>query len=296
MYNSVPTSVDELNSIRKDMQDELAFSDYEDVNVTISDVSKALTKLNHGKRDGTLGTYSDHFINCSDTMKILITKLINAMIVHGFTPNDLLEAVVVSIPKDLRGNLCADDNYRGIALCSALCKVIDLIFMDKYSDLIITSDLQFAYKENHSTNMCTTVLKEVCSYYVSNNSDVYICLLDASKAFDRVHYGKIFNLLKLRKIPVLVRRLLLDMYTRQSIKAAWNSKLSESCSSCSLACTKKMQHVYLKVQHVKICYISHASGPRGPDLVHMYLICRPYTTLITLCIGQYEVTTHATCL
>ena len=228
LYNSVPTSVDELNSIRKDMQDELAFSDYEDVNVTISDVSKALTKLNHGKRDGTLGTYSDHFINCSDAMKIMITKLINAMIVHGFTPNDLLEAVVVSIPKDLRGNLCADDNYRGIALCSALCKVIDLIFMDKYSDLIITSDLQFAYKENHSTNMCTTVLKEVCSYYVSNNSDVYICLLDASKAFDRVHYGKIFNLLKLRKIPVLVRRLLLDMYTRQSIKAAWNSKLSES--------------------------------------------------------------------
>ena len=28
----------------------------------------------------------------------------------------------------------------------------------------------------------------------------------------------------------------------------------------------------------------------------MYLTCRPYTTLITPCIGRYEVNTHATCL
>ena len=230
LYNSVPTSQEELNKIRNDIQDELSDNNYDEVNVTISDVGKALSKLNTKKRDGTKGTYSDHFINCSEKMKLLITKMINTMLIHGYTPNDLLEAVVVSIPKDLRGNLCADDNYRGIALCSALCKIIDLIFMDKYSDLIVTSDLQFAYKEDHSSNMCTTVLKEVCSYYVSNNSDVYICLLDASKAFDRVHYGRMFNLLKIRKIPVLVRRLLLDMYTRQKIQATWNSQVSESFS------------------------------------------------------------------
>ena len=76
--------------------------------------------------------------------------------------------------------------------------------------------------------MCTTVLKEVCSYYVSRGSDVYICLLDASKAFDRVHYGKLFDLLKSRNIPVLVRRLLLDMYTRQKLETVWNGKHSES--------------------------------------------------------------------
>ena len=226
LYNSVPTSKEELDRLRNDMTEEMKDS-FEVVNVTLSEVNCAISKLNPGKRDGTLGTFSDHFINCSEKMKILITKMVNAMLCHGFTPTDLLEAVIVSIPKDLRGNLCADDNYRGIALCSALCKIIDLIFIEKYSDLIITSELQFAFKEEHSTNMCTTILKEVCSYYVSKSTDVYICLLDASKAFDRVHYGKMFDLLKLRKIPVIVRRLLLDMYTRQKVQAAWNSKVSD---------------------------------------------------------------------
>ena len=45
---------------------------------------------------------------------------------------------------------------------------------------------------------------------------------------------------------------------------------------------------YIAVTHV-------ASGPRGPDLAHMHHVYRPYTALITSCIGQYEVSTHATC-
>ena len=52
-------------------------------------------------------------------------------------------------------------------------------------------------------------------------------MLDASKAFDRVHYGKIFNLLKQRRIPALIRRLLLDMYTRQKMRTIWNNNLSD---------------------------------------------------------------------
>ena len=76
--------------------------------------------------------------------------------------------------------------------------------------------------------MCTSVFKEVCSYYKAPNTDVYVCLLDASKAFDRVHYGKLFKLLSKRKIPVQVRRLLLDMYTRQKMQTVWNGSLSDS--------------------------------------------------------------------
>ena len=133
-----------------------------------------------------------------------------------------------NLPKDLKGKLCVDDNYRGIALCSALCKVIDLIIIDKYSDKLITSELQFAFKPDHSTNMCTSIFKDVCSYYQSRNTDVYVCLLDASKAFDRVQYGKLFNILSKRKIPVKVRRLLLDMYTRQKMQTVWNGSFSDT--------------------------------------------------------------------
>ena len=48
------------------------------------------------------------------------------MLVHGYTPDDLLHASIVSIPKDKCGNLNASNNYRGIALCNALSQVRDL--------------------------------------------------------------------------------------------------------------------------------------------------------------------------
>ena len=76
--------------------------------------------------------------------------------------------------------------------------------------------------------MCTSILKEVCNYYKSKGSEVFITLLDATKAFDRVHHGKLFKLLEKRNIPALVRRLLLDMYTRQRMKTTWNGALSDS--------------------------------------------------------------------
>jgi hypothetical protein len=228
LYKSVPTDPVVLDELRNDINLEICEAPGLDgVLVTLEDVQKAISKLNPRKFDGTRGTFSDHFIYSSERMKNCLVDLINCMIVHGYTPDDLLEAVITSIPKDLKGNLSSDDNYRGIALCSALCKIIDLIILDKYYDNLVTCDLQFAFKEEHSTSMCTTLLKEVCSYYVSKNSDVYICLLDASKAFDRVHYGKIFNLLKQRRIPALIRRLLLDMYTRQKMRTIWNNNLSD---------------------------------------------------------------------
>ena len=228
LYSSVPTNNDEINEIKCEMNNELISGLCDEVHISVDDITKSIANLNSQKRDGTNGTYSDHFIYCSNRMKVVLSLLINCMLTHGFSPNDLLEAVIVSIPKDMKGDLCSDNNYRGIALCSALCKIIDIIILDKYSEKLITSELQFAFKKNHSTNMCTSILKEVCNYYKLKDSEVFVTLLDATKAFDRVHYGKLFRLLEKRKIPAIVRRLLLDMYTRQRLKTTWNGALSDA--------------------------------------------------------------------
>ena len=126
------------------------------------------------------------------------------------------------------GNLQSSDNYRGIALCSAINKIIDYVFLNKHSDILHTSDLQFAFKEEHSTTMCTSVIKEVIAHYNSRNSNVYACLLDASKAFDRLNHGKLFNLLLERDLPAVVLRFLIDSYTRQITYIKWNSAKSSA--------------------------------------------------------------------
>ena len=79
--------------------------------------------------------------------------------------------------------------------------------------------------------MCTAVLKEIASYYNSRKFDVYLCMLYASKAFDRVHYGKLFALLRSRKLPAIVSWLLLDMYTSQRMCTSWHGVKSNYFTS-----------------------------------------------------------------
>ena len=53
--------------------------------------------------------------------------------------------------------------------------------------------------------MCTFAVSEVIQYYLNNSSDVFVMFLDASKAFDRVEYVKLFGLLRKNGLcPLLI--------------------------------------------------------------------------------------------
>jgi len=56
--------------------------------------------------------------------------------------------------------------------------------------------------------MCSFVLKEALEYYNSNRATVYCVMLDASKAFDRVQYCKLFRKLLSRQMPAVIVRFL----------------------------------------------------------------------------------------
>ena len=170
LYTSVPTVPHEIQALKSNILEHTSSCNEHGVEgISVADICNAITELKHQKSDGLRGTSSDHFIYCSHKFKVLLALMVNSMFVHGYTPNDLLESVLTSIPKDSTGNLCTDENYRGIALCSAICKIIDIVIINKYKDKLVTSELQFAYKSEMSSIMCTTILKEVCSYYQYRN-------------------------------------------------------------------------------------------------------------------------------
>ena len=57
--------------------------------------------------------------------------------------------------------------------------------MTKSADAFKTSDLQFGFKPQSSTTKCTFALVETVNYFQQNKYDVYVLLLDATKAFDK---------------------------------------------------------------------------------------------------------------
>ena len=67
-----------------------------------------------------------------------------------------------------------------------------IMYYDLNMDYLKTNDMRFGFKNNHSTVLCTAVYIETINHYMNEGSDVYSCLIDASKTFDRVHWGNFF--------------------------------------------------------------------------------------------------------
>ncbi len=99
-------------------------------------------------------------------------------------------------------------------------------YLLKRKNVLNNSDLQFGFKQHVSTTHCTFVATEIISYYNFNKSNVSTVLLDATKAFDRVNYCKLFRKLLDRNMSPLVLRLVLYMYTNQSLQVRWGSHTS----------------------------------------------------------------------
>lgn len=134
------------------------------------------------------------------------------MLVHCVTPDELMVGIMSPLIKDARKSQQESDNYRSLTIGTCISKIFEKVIKTKHKSVFETSNNQFGFKENISTNMCTFVLNETISYYTKNGSPVYALFLDASKAFNRVNYVKLKkNVLKKGKSPLTVR-LLLNMY------------------------------------------------------------------------------------
>ena len=150
------------------------------------------------------GCSSDNIINGTRKRRYHITTLFNIMISHGFAAIDFSLSTLVPIPKNNHKSLNVSDNYRAIAMSSIFGKVLDNLILLEYHDVFSTSDMQFGFKKSHNTTQCTFVVNEIELCYQNNDTNVYVTLLDASRAFDGVNYIKLSRLLLKRQVCPLM--------------------------------------------------------------------------------------------
>ena len=228
LYSSVPYDADELQCISNDVNN-LILTELNqwDCFWSCNDVKTAVSHLKKHKSDGNLGLTSDHIINAGDVCFTHIAMLFTAIIIHGRVPESFLHSTIVPIPKQKNGNRTDSSNYRGIALSSIFGKIFDNVVLVRYSSYITSSELQFGFKARSSTNLCTMVMKETIAYYVHNHSPVFCTFLDATKAFDRLHYCKMFRALIERQLPASILRVLINFYTGNYVRISWCGLLSD---------------------------------------------------------------------
>ena len=70
-----------------------------------------------------------------------------------------------------------------------------------------------------STIKCASVVTETINYiYMIRVIYIYVCTIDASKAFDRVNLFVLFNLLRKRNLCPLYLRFLMYSYCNQRMR------------------------------------------------------------------------------
>ena len=191
--------------------------------VSEHDVVSGMKKLKFGKGDVQSGLITNHIIYGGPVLWKFLSMVFNVMITHSFAPNNILCSTIIPIPKNNRKSLNDSNNYRSIVMCSALSKLLDYIILEKFENVLVTSDSQFGFKKGHSTTQCSFVVNEVIQYYKNRNSNVYITMLDASKAFDKVNYVKLFKLLIKMGLCPLYCRFMVNLYTLQSLNVKWGN-------------------------------------------------------------------------
>ena len=114
----------------------------------------------------------------------------------GLPPQTFICAQIIPIPKGSKATLTCSDKYRSIVISNVFGKILDHVIFDRQSECLKTCDYQFCFKPKSLTVLCSTMVNETIQYYTENGgSPVYLLLLDATKAFDKVSFKGLFDVL-----------------------------------------------------------------------------------------------------
>ena len=105
MCNIVSYTEHDLNKLTTDIESRIDIS-YPNINdisnktpsISLQEVKNAMLELKQGKKEEN-GLYSNHFINGTDRLFVLITLLFNCMLIHCIVLNELHNGTMIPLIK-----------------------------------------------------------------------------------------------------------------------------------------------------------------------------------------------------
>ncbi|GFR58414.1 retrovirus-related Pol polyprotein from type-2 retrotransposable element R2DM [Elysia marginata] len=130
-------------------------------------------------------------------------------------PEERRKSVFVTLPK--KGDLQQCSNYRTIALISHASKILHKITMKRLENTISreVNETQAGFRPNRGTRDQIMNLRNMIEKTRETNTEMYMCFIDYTKAFDCVSHNKLLSDLKIFKVHYKVINLKQDLYKKQ---------------------------------------------------------------------------------
>ncbi|XP_065664150.1 uncharacterized protein LOC124812466 [Hydra vulgaris] len=169
--------------------------------ITSADIINCISKLNSNKSPDSYGLSAEHLKNSHNNNLLLwLAKFYNSILSNGKVPNDLSTSTIIPLVKSYKKSLNNPDNYRGISILPIFTKLLEYLILQKCPSITDSHSHQFGFKKNSSTLHAEFLLSETVMHYKNNNTPLYMCSLDANKAFDTCNWDLLFEKLILNEI------------------------------------------------------------------------------------------------
>ena len=133
----------------------------------------------------------------------------------GKLPSTLMRVVIIPLLKCKYKDPADVNNYRPIAIATALSKVLEQVKLSRLARCLWTADSQFGFKQAHGTEMAIFALKQTIDLYRNQDTPVYMFFLDAKMVFDRVNHRTLAKKLRNRNVPLHIVKLFIFWYREQ---------------------------------------------------------------------------------
>ena len=179
-------------------------------------LKKAVNQLNSNKAVDKHCLAAEHLklaINSEAAATFLLETFNEMLEVYRF-PEIIKESFKLPIPKPKKITTIMD-NYRGINIPHLIMKLAEAIGKVLYEDDICydQADTQFGFTKGRSPYMASLLITEAAVDAMENSRELYVCSLDARKAFDVVRHGILMFKLFHTKISSAGWKMVNEIYT-----------------------------------------------------------------------------------
>ncbi|XP_065643004.1 uncharacterized protein LOC136074597 [Hydra vulgaris] len=194
-----------------------------EIAITDENIKVAISCLKLNKCHDHFNISAEHlkYAQC-DTLTQWIRKFFHFSINHGWTPTSMSTSTIIPLVKSYKKSLTDPNNYRGISIIPIFTKLLEYLILLISPEIKETHPLQFGFNSKSLTLHAEFVISETIKHYNNNNSPIYLCSLDAEKAFDSCNWDILFDKLYFDKnLPLQIVNTISSLYNKSSATVSY---------------------------------------------------------------------------
>ena len=205
----------------------------EEPEIMDSEIELALKCLKTGKAEGIDCVRAEFLKTLGPNTRREMQEICKQIYQDGTWPEDFTKLIMIPLQKKPGATACED--HRTISLISHASKILIHILSKRLENKVdairYISEDQFGFRKERGTRDAIATLRTIIERSIEYDQNVYVCFVDFEKAFDRVKWKYLIEILE--KIGVDERdiKLIQDLYSKQKAVIRWGEELTAECNT-----------------------------------------------------------------